>query len=42
MKKQLIILAIVATLINAPFAEREAAARAARVKELEAQLAAAK
>jgi hypothetical protein len=31
-----------AAAINAPFAEREAAAKAARVKELEAQLAAAK
>jgi hypothetical protein len=31
-----------AAAINAPFAEREAAARAARVKELEAQLAAVK
>jgi hypothetical protein len=35
-------LATLAAAINAPFAEREAAARAARVKELEAQLAAAK
>jgi hypothetical protein len=31
-----------AAAINAPFAEREAAAKAARVKELEAQLAAVK
>ena len=35
-------LATLAADINAPFAEREAAAKAARVKELEAQLAAAK
>jgi len=35
-------LATLADAINAPFAEREAAAKAARVKELEAQLAAAK
>jgi hypothetical protein len=35
-------LATLAAAINAPFAEREAAARAARVKELEAQLAAVK
>ena len=35
-------LATLAAAINAPFAEREAAAKAARVKELEAQLAAAK
>ena len=35
-------LATLAASINAPFAEREAAAKAARVKELEAQLAAAK
>ena len=35
-------LAKLAASINAPFAEREAAAKAARVKELEAQLAAAK
>jgi hypothetical protein len=35
-------LATLATAINAPFADREAAARAARVKELEAQLAAVK
>ena len=35
-------LAQLAASINAPFAEREAAAKAARVKELEAQLAAAK
>ena len=35
-------LATLAAAINAPFADREAAAKAARVKELEAQLAAAK
>ena len=35
-------LATLAAAINAPFAEREAAAKAARVKELEAQLAAVK
>ena len=35
-------LAQLAASINAPFAEREAAAKAARVKELEAQLAAVK
>jgi hypothetical protein len=35
-------LATLAAVINAPFAAREAAAKAARVKELEAQLAAAK
>ena len=35
-------LATLAAAINAPFAEREAAAKAARVKELESQLAAAK
>jgi len=35
-------LATLADAINAPFAEREAAAKAARVKELEAQLAAVK
>ena len=35
-------LATLAADINAPFAEREAAAKAARVKELEAQLAAVK
>jgi hypothetical protein len=35
-------LATLAAAINAPFAERESAARAARVKELEAQLAAVK
>jgi hypothetical protein len=35
-------LATLAASINAPFAEREAAAKAARVKELEAQLAAVK
>jgi len=35
-------LATLADAINAPFAEREAAAKAARVKELEAQLATAK
>jgi hypothetical protein len=35
-------LATLAASINAPFVEREAAAKAARVKELEAQLAAAK
>ena len=35
-------LAQLAAAINAPFAEREAAAKAARVKELEAQLAAVK
>ena len=35
-------LATLAVAINAPFAEREAAAKAARVKELEAQLAAVK
>ena len=35
-------LATLADAINAPFAEREAAAKAARVKGLEAQLAAAK
>ena len=35
-------LATLAANINAPFAEREAAAKAARVKELEAQLAAVK
>jgi hypothetical protein len=35
-------LATLAAAINAPFADREAAARAARVKELEAQLAAVK
>jgi len=34
-------LATLAAAINAPFADREAAAKAARVKELEAQLAAA-
>ena len=35
-------LATLAAAINAPFADREAAAKAARVKELEAQLAAVK
>jgi hypothetical protein len=35
-------LATLAEAINAPFAAREAAAKAARVKELEAQLAAVK
>ena len=35
-------LATLAVAVNAPFAEREAAAKAARVKELEAQLAAVK
>jgi len=35
-------LATLSAAINAPFAEREAAAKAARVKELEAQLAAVK
>lgn len=35
-------LATLAAAINAPFADREAAARAARVKDLEAQLAAVK
>ena len=35
-------LATLAAAINAPFAEREATAKAARVKELEAQLAAVK
>jgi hypothetical protein len=35
-------LTTLADAINAPFAEREAAAKAARVKELEAQLAAVK
>jgi hypothetical protein len=35
-------LATLAAAINAPFAAREAAAKAARVKELEAQLAAVK